>query len=137
MKGLATPTVMDETIIRSQDIIQLFDKLVIADTVARNSDSVVCQAFKRFLIYIKLVGATVTPTLRYEIQFLDDKSGEWNTYAQGLFAALYYHDPTNVVNTNECFEGECMGREFRVRITGTATTAVHYFTTSVSVEFRN
>jgi hypothetical protein len=137
MKGLATPTVMDETIIRSQDIIQLFDQSVITDTITHDSDSVVCQAFKRFLIYIKLVGATVTPTLRYEIQFLDDKSRQWNTYAQGLFASLYYHDPTNVVNINECFEGECMGREFRVRITGTATTAVHYFTTSVSVEFRN
>lgn len=137
MKGEAFPVLMDETIIRSRDIIQLFEKLKIEDTVARNSASVVCQAFKRFLIYIKLVGATVTPTIRYEIQFLDDKSGEWNTYAQGLFASLYYHDPTNVVNINECFEGECMGREFRVRITGTATTAVHYFTTSVSVEFRN
>jgi len=137
MKGSAFPTVFDETIIRSEEIIQLFDKLVVLDTVARNSDSVVCQAFKRFLIYIKLVGATVTPTLRYEIQFLDRWSGEWNTYAQGLFASLYYHDPTNVVNINECFEGECMGRELRVRITGTATTTTHYFTTSVSVEFRN
>ncbi len=137
MKGEATPQVMDESVVRSGDIIQLFDKYKVVDTVARNSDGVVCQAFRRFLLYIKCVGATVTPTLRYEVQFLDRWSGEWNTLFQGLFAALYYHDPTNVVNITECFEGECMGREFRVRITGTGATGTHYFTTSVSVEFRN
>lgn len=137
MKGEATPQVMDQSVVRSIDVIQLFDKLVVPDTVVRDSPSVVCQAFRRFLLYIKLVGATTTPTLRYEVQFHDPWSHEWNTYRQGLFAALYYHDPTNVVNVNECFQGECMGREFRVRITGTAATGTHYFTTSVSVEFRN
>ncbi len=137
MKGTATPQVMDESVVRSGEIIQLFDKLVVADTVARNSDGVVCQAFRRFLIYIKLLGATTTPTIRYEVQFLDRWTGQWCTYKQGLFASLYFHDATNVVNVNECFEGECMGREFRVRITGTDTTGTHYFTTSVGVEFRN
>ncbi len=137
MKREATPVVMDESVVRSGEIIQLFDKLVVLDTVVKDSDGVVCQAFRRFLLYIKLVGATTTPAIRYEVQFLDRWSGEWNTYQQWVFAALYFHDPTNVVNINQCFEGQCMGREMRVRITGTAATAVHYFTTSVSVEFRN
>ncbi len=137
MKGDPYPEVMDASLIRSKDIIQLFNQFVVPDTITHDSESAVCQAFRRFLLYIKLVGATVTPTIRYEVQFLDPWAGEWNTYAQGLFAALYFHDPTNVVNVNQCFEGQCMGREFRVRITGTAATAVHYFTTSVAVEFRN
>lgn len=137
MKGDATPEVMDESVVRPGDIIQLVDNLPIPDTKVRDSDSVNCQAFRRFLLYIKLVGATTTPTLRYEVQFLEPNSAQWYTYKQGLFAALYYHDPTNVVNIQECVEGECMGREFRVRMTGTGTTAVHYFTTSVAVEFRN
>ncbi len=137
MKGDAFPSVLDASVIRSGDIIQLFSNLVVPDTIAHDSDSVVCQAFRRFLLYIKLVGATTTPYLRYEVQFLDPWSHEWNTYFQGLFAALYFHDPTNVVNIHECFQGQCMGREFRVRITGTDCTAVNYFTTSVSVEFRN
>lgn len=137
MKGEATPQLMDDSVVRSSDIIQLFDKLKVADTVPKISDGVVCQAFRRFLLYIKLLGATVTPTIRYEVQFLDPWAGEWNTYQQGVFAALYFHDPTNVVNINQCFEGQCMGREFRVKLTGTDTTSVHYFTTSVSVEFRN
>ncbi len=137
MKGEPRPQVMDESVVRSGEIIQLYEKLVIADTVPRDSAGIVCQAFRRFLLYIKLVGATVTPTLRFEVQFLEPWSGVWHTYDQGLFASLYYHDGANVVNVAECFEGECMGREFRVRMTGTGTTAVHYFTTSVSVEFRN
>ncbi len=137
MKGDAFPSVLDASVIRSGDIIQLFSNLVVPDTIAHDSDSIVCQAFRRFLLYIKLVGATVTPTLRYEVQFLDPWAKQWNTYQQGVFAALYFNDPTNVVNINQCFDGECMGREFRVRITGIDCTAVHYFTTSVRVEFRN
>ncbi len=137
MKGEATPQVMDESVVRSGDIIQLFDKLKVDDTVPRISDGVICQAFRRFLLYIKLKSTSTPTTIRYEVQFLDPWPGEWNTYKQGVFAALYYEDADTATAINDCFEGECMGREVRVKITGVGTTSAAYFTTSVSVEFRN
>jgi hypothetical protein len=137
MKGLATPEVMDESVVRSGDIIQLFDKFAVVDTVVHNSESVACQAFRRFLLYIKLKSTSTPTTIRYEVQFLDRWSADWMTYKQGVFAALYYEDGDTASGIDECFEGECMGRDFRVRITGIGTTGGAYFTTSASVEFRN
>jgi hypothetical protein len=137
MKGIATPRVMDESVVRSEDVIQLFDQLRVKDTVALISDPVVCQAFRRFLLYIKLKSTSTPTTIRYEVQFLDDWAGEWNTYKQGLFAALYFEDADTASGINECFEGQCMGRAIRVKLTGLDCTSAAYFVTSVSVEFRN
>ncbi len=137
MEGNAYPEIKNEALVRSKDIIQLFEKVRVNDTVPRISDGVVCEAFRRFLLYLKIKSTGAPTTIRYEVQFLEPRSGAWCSYNQGVFAALYYEDGDTATEVNECFEGECMGREFRVKITGVGTTSVAYFVTSVSVEFRN
>lgn len=137
MKGSAVPEVMDESVIRSGEIIQLFEKLKADDTVPRISDGVVCQAFRRFLLYLFIDSTGAPTTIQYEVQFLEPWTGQWYTYKQGLFACLFYEDADTASGIYECFEGECMGRELRVKMTGVGTTAAAYFTTSVAVEFRN
>ncbi|MBI2869391.1 MAG: hypothetical protein HYX96_06165 [Chloroflexi bacterium] len=137
MKGKSTPVVQDMAVVRSQDIVQLLDHLIVNNTTPRQSEAVDCAAFRRFLLYLG-IDSTSTPTdVRIEVQFLDRWTGAWHTYKQGPFASMYFEDQDTASGVYECFEGECMGRALRLKVTGSGTSGSAYFDISAAVEFRN
>lgn len=132
------PEKFDDSIFRSRGILQLFDQKVINDTVARLSEPLQVGGFRHFTIYIKLKSTgTDVHTIHIEPLFLEPSTGCWHTYKQGLFAALFYEDTDCATAICEVFNGDCAGRDFRVKITGVDTTSLLYFTINVAVEFWN
>ncbi|GAH71995.1 unnamed protein product, partial [marine sediment metagenome] len=90
-KGDWTPTTPEEVIYRTKNQLQLFDKKIINDEIAQVSDGVTCAPFRKFGLYVYGLysnGAT-DATLHIEVEFLDRWTGQWYTYKQGLFAALF------------------------------------------------
>lgn len=136
-KGDANPVEVNPGLIRSKDIIQLFDQKAVINTTEQISDGVPCREFRKFLIYIGIDSTGSPTTLRIKVQYLERWTGKWHTYKQGLFASLYYEDTDTASGIYECFSGECEGREMRVTLTGVGTTGSAYFTTDIAVEFRN
>lgn len=136
-KGDASPVVMDQSVIRSKDQVQLFDQKQVNVTSEIISDGVICLAFRKFKLYLDIDSTGAPTTLQVKVQFLDRWSGKWYTYKQGPFAALFWEDTDVASGVQECFEGECVGREMRVTLTGVGTTSSAYFTVSAGVEFRN
>lgn len=136
-KGNATPTVMDESVVRPRDPIQLFDQKKVVNTTEPISDAVPCGAFRHFTLFMGIDSTLAPTTLQIKVQFLDRWTGKWHTYKQGPFASLYYEDTDTASGIWECLQGMCAGRAMRVTLTGVGTTATAFFTVDISVEFFN
>ncbi len=137
MKGSQIPTPQEEIIYRPEDMLQLFDKVRVNDTVPRKSDSVACAPFRKFGLYVYIDSTTTPTTLQVEVEFLDRWTGMWYTHKQGPFAALFWEDGDTASGIWECFVGDVLGREMRVKLTGVGTTNAAYFDVSVAVDFWN
>jgi len=136
-KGDQTPTLQEEVIYRPKEQLTLFDKKVISDTVAKESDSVECAPFRKFGLYIYIDSTGSPTTLRIEVEFLDRWTGQWYTYKQGPFVSLYYEDTDTASGIYECFVGDVLGRSLRVKLTGAGTTSAAYFTVSIGIDLWN
>ncbi len=144
MKGSQTPTIQEEVIYRPEDMLQLFDKHVVNSTVPRISDAVACAPFRKFGIYVYIDSTSTPDLLHVEVEFLDRWTGQWYTHKQGPFAALFWEDADTASGIYECFVGDVVGREFRVKLTGVdvaasgnTLSATKYFTVSIAVDFWN
>lgn len=137
MKGSAAPTVFDESIIRPKDPVQILDTKVLNNTTEQFSESVECQAFRKFGLFLKMKSTSTPTTIQVKVQFLDRWTGEWHTYKQGLFAALFWEDQDLASGVDEMFTGDVAGRAMRITLTSVGTTSAAYFTVSASVEFWN
>ena len=137
MKGNQTPTLQDEALYRPKTMIQLFDGLIVNDTVVRISDGIECGAFRKFGLYLKLLSTSTPTTLQIKVEFLDRWSGQWCQYKQGPFASLFYEDSDLTSVIGECFTGDVLGRALRVTMVSVGGTSTKYFTVSVGVDFWN
>jgi hypothetical protein len=137
MKGDPTPEVQESKVVRTKDIIQLFDKHLVQDTNNHDSDMVECGAFRKFGLHLFIDSTGAPTTIRFIVQFLNRWDGRWYSYKQGPFAALYYEDTDTASGVVECFQGEVLGRAIRVRAVGVGTTSAAYFAISASVELYN
>jgi len=77
-------------------------------------------------------------------EFLDRWTSHWYTYKQGLFAALFFEDLDTAGGIYECFQGMCLGRAMRVKLTGVNVAAsghvispTDYYIVSIAVDFWN
>ena len=138
-KGIATPEIQEEIIWRPKQQLQLFENEIINDTVPRLSPSEPCAPFRKFGLYafVDFDGTADTITLHIEVEFLDRWTGQWYTYKQGLFAALFYEETDTVNGIWECFQGDVLGRAFRVKLTGVGVSDANHFHVSIGVDFWN
>ena len=137
-KGDQSPVEYDGILPRTKDVLLLLDKAVVNDDDAPViSDAIQVGAYRHFLLFIEVTSTGTPTTIRYEVQFLNVPTGKWHTYKQGLFAALYYEDTDTADGVCECFHGDCVGREMRVKATVADGSSSAYFTTSVGVELWN
>ena len=144
MKGDTTPTIQEESLIRTKDLIQLFDNEVINSTTPRNSDDIECAPFRKFGIYVHIDSTSTPDLIHVEVEFLDRWTGQWYTHKQGPFAALFWEDGDTASGIYECFVGDVLGRAVRVKLTGVNVAAsgnvlgvAKYFTVSIGVDFWN
>lgn len=131
------PVLWDESIYRSREILRVFNRTVIDDTVPRVSEPCQVHGYRHFTLYISLLSSGTPTTIHIEPEFLNDDNGRWHTYKQGLFAALFYEDADCATEIHEVFNGDCAGRDIRFKVTGVGTSAQAYFTIALSVEFWN
>jgi len=140
-KGIQTPTLQKDIIYRPKDQLQLFHTEVVNDTVARISNAIECAPFRKFGLYVYIDSeggsAQLLTELHIEVEFLDRWTGQWYTYKQGLFAALFYEYSDTASGIYECFTADVLGRAMRVKLTGTLTDADNYFTVSIGSDFWN
>ena len=139
IKGEHEPVLQEEVIYRTKNQLALFDAEVVNDTIARVSKGVICAPFRKFGLYcyVKFDGTPDTITLHIEVEFLDRWTGQWYTYKQGLFAALFYEDTDPAAGIYEAFVGDVLGRAMRVKLTGLGVSADNYFTVSIGTDFWN
>lgn len=139
LKGDQTPTIQEAVIFRPKDILELFDRELIADTVVRTSHGVACAPFRKFGLYVHVEfdGTADTITLHIEVEFLDPWTSLFYTYKQGLFAALFYEDTDTANGIWECFQGDVLGRAMRVKLTGAGVSTANHFHVSIGVDFWN
>jgi len=137
MKGIQFPKLQEEVLYRSEQQLQLFEEVIVNDTVARYSDPVLCAPFRKFGLYVYIDSTGAPTTLHVEVEFLDRWSGKWHTYKQGPFAALFWEDTDTADGIYECFVGDVLGRAVRVKLTGLGTEAKLYFTTSIGMDLWN
>ncbi len=131
------PVLMDEAVWRSKAVVDIFTEHNIDDTTERFSESIYCAGFRSFTLYLEIDSTTTPTTLQVKVQFLNPNSGQWHTYKQGLFAALFWEDTDVADGVREMFSGDAAGREMRITLTGVGTTGSAYFTVSASVEFHS
>ena len=139
IKGEHEPIIQEEVIYRTKNQLALFDAEVVNDTIARVSKGVICAPFRKFGLYcyVKFDGTPDTITLHIEVEFLDRWTGQWYTYKQGLFAALFYEDTDPAAGIYEAFVGDVLGRAMRVKLTGLGVSSANYFTVSIGTDFWN
>lgn len=139
IKGNQMPTIQEEVIWRPKDLLELFDRELINDTVPRRSDGIECAPFRKFGLYcdVEFDGTADTINLHIEVEFLDRWTSRWYTYKQGLFAALFYEDVDTKDRIFECFQGDVLGRDFRVKLTGIGVSDANHFHVSIGVDFWN
>jgi len=140
IKGDQVPVRQEEVIYRPKETLQLFQDEVVNDTVVRLSDGIECAPFRKFglYVYIDSTYAQVgTYNIHIEVEFLDRWTGQWYTYKQGLFAALFYEEVDTANGIYECFSGDVLGRAMRVKLTGIGVDADTYFTASIGADFWN
>ena len=142
MKGDQMPALQEEVIFRTQDQLNLFDKLKVDSIVPRISNDVACAPFRKFGLYVALDSTSTPDVIHVEVEFLNPWTGQWYTHKQGVFAALYWEDTDTASGIYECFVGDVVGRAMRVKITGVDVaasgntfSATKYFTVSIGVDF--
>ena len=102
-------------------------------SVSRDFD---CFGYRKFTLFLKVKGNSEGAQLiDFMPQFSAGSGADFHDHAQGLFAALGYHDAVAAVDINECFTGECAGRRMRLRVIETTTSEQAYFTVTARVEF--
>ncbi|GAI60876.1 unnamed protein product, partial [marine sediment metagenome] len=91
-KGGFEPKLQEEVIYRTKNQLQLFENEIVNNTIARVSEPIQCAPFRKFGLYVH-IDSTETPfNLHVEVEFLDRWTGQWYTYKQGPFAALFWED---------------------------------------------
>jgi len=123
-----------QVIIRSEGVLQLFQSEIVTDTIERISRSFLVSPFRKFLLYLSILSTSTPTDLRVKVQFLNPVTGRWHTYKQGPFASLYYEDQDTATRQDECFSGDCAGREIRITLTGSGTTSAAYFAVNAHLE---
>ena len=143
-KGDQKPTLQEEVLYRPRDILEVFRKLKIDDTVPRLSNAVACAPFRKFGIFVGIDSTSTPDLLHVEIEFLDWWTGQWYTYKQGPFAALFWEDGDTASGIWECFVGDVLGRELRVKLTGVnvdqsdnVLSSTKYFTVTIGIDLWN
>ena len=136
-KGDATPTIQEEVIWRPRQQLQLFDHEQLRDTVPILSPAEPCAPFRKFGLYLMVWGKNEPDTLHFEVEFLERWSGQWYTYKQGLFAALFYEDADTDPAIHECFCGDVLGRAIRVKLTGIGVSDANHFHVSIDIDLWN
>lgn len=144
LKGDFRVCLQEEVIYRPHDMLQLFDKEVVNDTVPRISNAVPCGPFRKFGLYVFIDSTSSPYNLHVEVEFLDRWTGQWYTYKQGPFAALFWEDADTASGIWECFVGDVLGRAVRVKLTGVnyvnngdEVDANNYFTVSIAIDLWN
>lgn len=137
LKGDFRPALQEEVIYRPKEQLQLFENEVVNDTVARVSTGVICAPFRKFGLYVFIDSTLAPTTIQIEVEFLDRYTGQWYTYKQWPFAALFWEDGDTAAGIYECFYGEVVGRAARVKLTGVGTSSVNFFTVSIAIDFWN
>lgn len=137
MKGDFRPCLQEEVVYRPHDMLQLFDREVIADAVPRLSQGVPCAPFRKFGLFVFLDSLAAPTTLHVEVEFLDRWTRQWYTFKQGPFAALFWEDGDTASGIWECFVGDVLGRQLRVKLTGFETIQGATFTCSIAVDLWN
>lgn len=138
-KGAQEPIQQEEVIYRTREQLQLFEDELIDDTVERLSKGVACAPFRKFGLYcfVDFDGTHDAINLHIEVQFLSRWTGQWYTYKQGLFAALFYEDTDTAAGIWECFQGEVLGRAMRVKLTGIGVSAANHYHVNIDTDFWN
>jgi len=138
-KGDQRPTLQEEVVYRPHEQLQLFDKELVNDEVARVSNAVACAPFRKFGLYcaIKFDGTADTINLKVEVEFLDRWTGMWYHYKQGPFAALFWEEVDTANGIWECFTGDVLGRAIRVKLTGIGVSTANHFHVSIAVDLWN
>jgi len=137
MKGDARPTLQEEVIYRPRQQLQLLDHLSIRDNLPHISPAEPCAPFRNFGLYLMVWGKNAPGTLHIEVEFLERWTGQWYTFKQGLFAALFYEDTDTDPAIYECFCGCVAGRAIRVKVTGTDTTVADFWEFSAAIDLWN
>ena len=122
---------------RSTAITTLVNAQVFDDTqTSYNSANVDCDDHKHFLLHLDVDSTgTGDHIIQFVPQFSDDGGTTWYSYKQGLFASLFYEDVDTASGIKECFSGDVAGRDMRLRVVATDTSATLKFTVTVKVEF--
>ena len=111
---------------------QVFDDV----QTAYNSAKVDVDQWKHFLLYLDVDSTgTGDHIIQFIPQFSDDGGTTWYSWKQGLFASLFYEDVDTASGIKECFSGEVAGRDMRLRVVATTTSATLKFTVTAKVEF--
>ena len=144
MKGGFTPKLQEEVIYRPQDQLQLFENELINNTTSRYSDPIQCAPFRKFGLFVHIDSTSTPDLIHVEVEFLDRWTGQWYTFKQGPFAALFWEDGDTASGIYECFVGDVLGRAVRVKLTGVNVAAsgnvlssTKYFTVSVGLDLWN
>lgn len=137
MKGDATPTVQEQSLIRTKDLIELLNMKRVNSTTTVYSGEVQCTPFRKFGLYVYIKSTSTPTTIRLRVEFLDAYSGRWHTYKQGLFASLFWEDTETASGIAECFKGDVLGRAMRIAIDTVGTTSTKYFDVTLTADFWN
>ena len=143
-KGEQAPVLQEEVIYRPKDILQLFRTVVINNTTPKLSNAIECAPFRKFGIYVYIKSTSTPDVLHVEVEFLDRWTGQWYTYKQGLFAALFFEDTDTASGIYEAFVGDVYGRAMRAKLTGVnvansgnVLAADKFFTANLAADFWN
>ena len=134
----ARPAEQDQAIIRSEDVIRLIDQELLNDVkTAITTRGLETGPWRHFTLYLRIKSAGTPTTVQFIVEFLEPVSGKWHIYKQDLFASFFWEDQDTATEQDECFSGDCAGRDMRLRVLGVGTTASATFTISAAVEFWN
>ena len=110
---------------------QVFDNV----TTNANSERVRTKPYSHFGLFLKIAVANDPTDLVFKVQFSNDDAVTWFDLKNDFFGDLRYEDAVPTVATvYEILHGPCSGRDIRLRIVATGTTAAKTFTVSAYLE---
>ena len=122
--------------VRSKEPLLLLDKALVGSVTSYNSDGVHVSPYRHFVVYLRILsGGTGAQVLQVIPQFLEPESGKWHDYLEGVWASAFWEDVDTATEKDVVLHGDCVGREFRLRLVGTSTSSSLTFTVSAAVEF--
>ena len=125
----------DSTTVRSEEQLRLINQLLLnAVVTSYNSDGILCGAFRKFALHVRVKSDGTPTTVQFIVQFLNESDGLWSTYKQGVFASLFYEDTDTATEVRECFIGDVLGRQMRICVVGTGTDAANTFMVSAVLD---